>query len=214
MLSGKGTCIGRSVPGVKIKIIKVSDIPEGEIQEVPLKEVGEIAVQGLQVTSGYFEMEEETKKAKIIHKGELWHRMGDLGWMDERGNVWFLVRKVHRVHSSEEVFYPLQMEAIFNQHPEVKKSALIKLMVLDKTYPALVIESKDKKTRMTETFENELLTLKNSQPFTKKIHSIFLHQSLPVDVRHNIKIDRTKLSFWAQDYFEKQSGDLWKRKRL
>jgi acyl-CoA synthetase (AMP-forming)/AMP-acid ligase II len=214
MLSGKGTCIGRSVPGVKIKIIKVSDIPEGEIQEVPLGEIGEIAVQGLQVTPGYFEMEEETKKAKIIHEGELWHRMGDLGWMDERGNVWFLGRKVHRVHSSEEVFYPLQVEAIFNQHPEVKKSALIKLMVLDKTYPAIVIERKDKKTRMTETFQNELLTLKNSQPFTKKIHSIFLHQSLPVDVRHNIKIDRTKLSFWAQDHFEKQSGDLWKRKRL
>ncbi len=214
MLSGKGTCIGRSVPGVRIKIIKVSDIPEKEIQEVPLGEVGEIAVQGLQVTPGYFEMEEETKKAKIIHDGELWHRMGDLGWMDETGNVWFLGRKVHRVHSFEEVFYPLQMEAIFNQHPEVKKSALIKLMVLDKTYPAIVIERKDKKTRMSETFQNELLTLKNSQPFTKKIHSIFLHQSLPVDVRHNIKIDRTKLSFWAQDHFEKQSGDLWKRKRL
>jgi hypothetical protein len=106
------------------------------------------------------------------------------------------------------------MEAIFNQHPEVKKSALIKLRVLDKIYPAIVIERKDKKIRMTESFQKELINLKNSQPFTKKIHSIFLHQSLPVDVRHNIKIDRTKLSFWAQDHFEKQSGDLWKRKRL
>jgi acyl-CoA synthetase (AMP-forming)/AMP-acid ligase II len=197
MLQGYGTCIGKPAPLTEIRIIKTTDIPKDVLEEIGTGAIGEIVVKGPQVTPGYFEMDGETAKAKIFSHG-LWHRMGDLGWMDENSNLWFLGRKVHRVDDGNQTFYSIQMEAIFNQHPKIKRSALVKLRVGEEVRPGLVIERKDGKTKMTDAFLKELLLLKDSQDFTKSIHEFFLHPSFPVDVRHNIKIDRVKLSDWAQ----------------
>ncbi len=197
-LQGMGTCVGKAVPGVEIKIIFVTDIPESELREVPSGEVGEIVVSGRQVTPGYFEMDQETKKAKITHAGKLWHRMGDLGWMDEEKNLWFLGRKGHRVETREETFYPLQIEAIFNQHKDIKRSALVKIRAGNEVGLALVIERHDRKTRMDPKFLSDLEGLKRKTRPAERVSHFFLHPSFPVDVRHNIKIDRTKLSHWAQ----------------
>ena len=198
MLQGKGTCIGKAVPRVELKIISVSDIPETEIRELPLGEVGEILVQGTQVTPGYFGNEIETEKAKIRVDGKLWHRMGDVGQMDHDGNLWFLGRKTHRVDSIYGAHYSIRVEAIFNQHKEIRRTALVKLERDGKIIPGLVIERKDGKTQMSESFLMELQNLKESSAYTKVISDFFLHQSFPVDVRHNIKIDRGSLSDWAQ----------------
>ena len=192
---GFGTCIGKPVPGVEIKLIKISDIPENDIHEVKMGEVGEIIVSGKQVTPRYFEMDEETHKAKIIHDGKLWHRMGDLARLDSEGHLWFLGRKSHRVDQ----FYPIQIEAIYNQHPLVRRSALIKL---ESGMPGLVIERHDGQTKVEHEFFQELKTLGMQTEASKKISRFFLHRSFPVDVRHNIKIDRLKLGQWAQ----KRSG--------
>lgn len=199
MLQGYGTCIGKAVPETKIKILKTTDIPEVDLHEIPNGSIGEIAVQGRQVTAGYFELPHETSLAKINMAGELWHRMGDLGWMDHEGNVWFLGRKSHRVETGVKVFYSIQMESIFNQHPKVKRSALVKVTREGKVHPALVIERHDKSTKLTESFLKELRLMKNHHESTKDIHEFFLHAGFPVDVRHNIKIDRIKLSQWAQE---------------
>lgn len=203
MMKGLGTCIGKVVPETTVKIVQTSDMPLDDIRELPPGEIGEIVVRGPQVTKSYFEMPEETNKAKIVRDQDLWHRMGDLGWIDQDRNLWFLGRKTHRV-DSETTFYPLQMEAIFNQHPKIKRSALIKLQVKGKIQPALVIERHDKKTKMTDAFFKELEVMKESETFTKKIEHFFLHPSFPVDVRHNIKIDRVKLAAWAQDQMRDQ----------
>lgn len=199
MMKGYGTCIGLAVPETQIKILEISDIPENVILERPPGEIGEIAVSGLQVTPGYFEMNEETRKAKILANGNLWHRMGDLGWKDQEGNLWFLGRKGHRVEAQEQTYYPIQMEAIFNQNSQVKRSALVKLVVGNKIVPGIVIERHDKKKKLTSSFLRELEVLKESEPFTKDVNHFFVHPGFPVDVRHNIKIDRIKLSHWAQE---------------
>lgn len=203
-IRGYGTCIGKSVPQTQIKIIKVSDIPESELIELPDGEIGEITVTGKQVTPGYFEMDHETQKAKIM--GEtLWHRMGDLGWKDHEGNIWFLGRKTHRVETHDAIFYPLQVEAIFNQHPLIKRTALVKIFQDKQVMPGLVIERHDKKTRLSDAFKRELDVLKDTEEFTKGFNHYFLHKGFPVDVRHNIKIDRLKLSRWAQSVFKEKN---------
>lgn len=199
MLRGHGTCIGKAVSGVTIKIIKTTDIPEASLIELPRGEIGEIVVQGSQVTPGYFDMPTETEKAKITSAGVLWHRMGDLGWIDHHENLWFLGRKVHRVDCAHTTFYSIQVESIFNQHPEVRRSALVKLTVEGRVVPGLVIERHDKSNKLSETFKRELLSLKENETFTKEINHFFVHPSFPVDVRHNIKIDRIKLGHWAQE---------------
>jgi hypothetical protein len=52
---------------------------------------------------------------------------------------------------------------------------------------------------MTDDFHKELLQLKEKFNFTRPIENFFLKKDFPVDVRHNIKIDRIELSKWAQD---------------
>lgn len=203
ILHGGGICIGKAVKNTEIKIIKSSDIPLSKIHELPINKKGEIIVQGDQVTPGYFERNDETNLAKII-SDQTWHRMGDLGYLDHNQNVWFLGRKAHLVRSSAGVlFYPTQVEAIFNQHPEIKRSALISLRVDDELVPAVVFERFDHKMKLSRKklalFSEEISLLKNQFDTSRKIHHFFFHSRFPVDVRHNIKIDRKKLSLWAKE---------------
>lgn len=198
-LKGYGTCIGGAVPGVTIKIIKTSDIPEMELNSLPTNQIGEIVVTGAQVTKAYFEMDEETAKSKIISQENLWHRMGDIGYLDEDMNLWFLGRKAHRVVIDQDTcFYPIQIEAVFNQHVDVKRSALVKIYHDELVAPGLVIERHDGNTKIGPEFLAELKELGSKTEATQSIKEFFLYPAFPVDVRHNIKIDRLKLSLWAQ----------------
>jgi len=196
---GAGTCIGQVIQNTEVKIIKSSDIPLIHFEEMPSNEIGEIIVSGPQVTPAYFDMPHETEKAKILIDGKLWHRMGDVGYLDDEQNLWFMGRKTHQVIVDQNtVFYPIRIEAIFNQHPLIKRSALVKLTRGGSVFPGLVIERKDQSIGLDDKFQSELLSIASSSPHTKVIDHFFVHPAFPVDVRHNIKIDRVRLSHWAQ----------------
>ena len=91
---GNGTCVGLPVKGVDLKIIPITE------EEIPFLsqtttlspfEIGEVIVSGDIVTPEYYQMEEQTKKAKIRdEKGKLWHRMGDLGYLIKMENYGFV----------------------------------------------------------------------------------------------------------------------------
>ena len=186
---GYGTCVGPAVLGNKIQIAPIADIPKG----FPLN-VGEILVQGPTVTPGYFERADDTARAKISHADGLIHRMGDVGWIDELGQLWFCGRLAHIVSTGNNTFYPIPVEAIFNQHPSVKRSALIKLERHGEIVAGLALELK-----ANASIDKTALTLlAQAHTHTKEITNFFIHPGFPVDVRHNIKIDRKALSQWAQ----------------
>lgn len=197
--NGKGTCIGKAVPGSEIKIIKITDAVIDQLSDAKIlstNEVGEIIVKGPTVTKEYLNLPEKTREAKIYDADNVWHRMGDMGFFDESQNLWFLGRKAHRVETREGMMTPISCEAIFNKHPAVKRSALVGLGVLGKQTPAIVIERKDSQFlsgKERSIFESELLSIAKKFPHTAGIQKIFLSKHFPVDVRHNIKIDRTKL---------------------
>lgn len=197
--NGKGTCIGPVVSGSTVKIIKISDKIIEKLSDAKIlapNEVGEIIVSGPTVTSEYLDLPEKTREAKIYDEGVIWHRMGDMGFIDKDGLLWFLGRKGHRVETTNELMTPISCEAIFNKHPAVKRSALIGLGTLGNQTPAIVIERLDGQFisgKERSIFESELLALAKKFPHTVMIQKIFLSKHFPVDVRHNIKIDRTKL---------------------
>ena len=197
---GIGTCVGSAVPGVTIKIMKISDIPETQISEKATYERGEIIVSGTQVTPLYFEMPGETAKAKIIdEKGVLWHRMGDLGYLDNENRLWFLGRKSHRVQTEKEMYYPLEVEAPFSRHPLVRRVALVNLNSAVGNRPGLVIERWDRQTQVEDGFIREVKSFALPDQSSSQINEFYLHPGFPVDVRHNIKVDQLKLSRWAQN---------------
>jgi acyl-CoA synthetase (AMP-forming)/AMP-acid ligase II len=197
--NGKGTCIGKAAPGCEIKIIKITDNVIDKLSDATIlstNEVGEIIVKGPTVTTEYLHLPEKTREAKIYDGSDVWHRMGDMGFFDESNDLWFLGRKAHRVEARDGMMTPISCEAIFNKHPAVKRSALVGLGAPGKQTPAIVIERKDSQFlsgKERSIFESELFSIAKKFPHTAGIQKIFLSKHFPVDVRHNIKIDRTKL---------------------
>lgn len=197
---GGGTCVGRPLPRMEVRILPLSDRVEGPDfldQALPTGEKGEIVVRGPVVTEAYDHLPEATAEAKMQGKQEVWHRMGDLGYFDERGRLWFCGRKAERVETPAGRLYTDCCEAIFNRHPRVYRCALIGLGVVGSQEPAIVVEpEKGQFPRRSEreAWIAELKTLGAETAATAGITRFFFRKNLPVDVRHNAKIHRRTLA--------------------
>lgn len=199
-----GTPVGRCVKCVEMRVIAPKDEPIASIEEttaLSAGEIGEIIVKGANVSPFYEHRPEATRSAKIKDGEQFWHRMGDMGYLDGAGNLYFCGRKAHLVKVGERTYYSIPTERIFNHHPKVKRSALIS--VNNGAEPAIVIEPHPQywpeNTQSRMDFEQELKAIAAASPLTESIQKIFFHSSFPVDARHNAKIFRDKLAVWAED---------------
>ena len=107
-LEGAGVCVGKPVPGLEVKIIRCSDEPIAQLSEdTILKEgqIGEIIVSGDQVTASYYGNHEANGLSKIKDNDRFYHRMGDMGYLDGEGRLWFCGRKSHRVQNRRRNYF-------------------------------------------------------------------------------------------------------------
>ena len=136
---------------------------------------------------------------KIKQGDEIWHRMGDLGWMDQKGRIWFCGRKSHRVITDNRTLFTIPCEAIFNNHPKVFRSALVGVGSPMKQKPVICIELKKEYLKANKKeLSIDLAALAARHELTKTIETILFHGAFPVDIRHNSKIFREKLAAWAE----------------
>jgi olefin beta-lactone synthetase len=200
---GAGVCVGRPVEGMSVRIIRISDEPIPTWSKdllLPAGEIGEIVVDGPVVTKEYFNRPQATALAKILDRdsGRIFHRMGDVGYIDQQGRVWFCGRKSQRVVTSSGTLFTIPCEAVFNQHPQVYRSALVGVAKNGTTQPVLCVEiEKDSKDIDLERLKGEILMLGAGQAHTREIKTVLFHPRFPVDIRHNAKIFREKLAVWA-----------------
>lgn len=198
--TGQGNCVGKALPGIQVKIIPVQNEAISDFEQIlecQKNEVGEIICSGPVVTSSYHNLEESTREAKINIQGTTWHRMGDLGYLDSEDKLWYCGRVAHMVKTSRGFLYSVCIEAIFNQHPAVYRSALIGLGGKEPHVPAVVLQL-EKDTKVSPSrLVLELMTLGSRFKPSSVIRNFYLHPSFPVDVRHNTKIHRHALSKWA-----------------
>jgi acyl-CoA synthetase (AMP-forming)/AMP-acid ligase II len=200
---GGGVCVGRTVAGMTVKIIRISDEPIpawSDELELPAGDIGEIVVRGSVVTASYWNRPQSTSLTKIadpLHDG-FYHRMGDVGYLDASGRLWFCGRKSQRVQTPDGVLFTVPCEGVFNAHPAVARSALVGVVRNGVAQPVLCVE-RDKGTGAPSEDElrRELLALGSRHPHTRSIQTILFHPSFPVDIRHNAKIFREKLAVWA-----------------
>jgi olefin beta-lactone synthetase len=201
---GEGVCVGRPVEGVEVRIIRISDEPIAawsDDLELTDGAIGEFIVAGPVVTREYFRRPDATALAKIADpgRGTFFHRMGDLGYRDDQGRLWFCGRKSHRVTIGQITLYTICCEGVFNAHPDVARTALVGVNGPSGTMPALCVEPvKRLNRRRREHLREELLARGAEFPHTKAITTILFHKSFPVDIRHNSKIFREKLAVWAE----------------
>ncbi|MFZ5662105.1 MAG: olefin beta-lactone synthetase [Pseudomonadota bacterium] len=203
---GAGTCVGRPVPPNEVRIIAITDaaIERWEDARVlPAGEVGEITVAGPSATDLYFRREAQTRLAKIRERlpdgsERVVHRMGDLGWFDAEGRLWFCGRKSHRVETADGPLFTEQVEPVFNTHPDVARTALVGVGPGGAQTPVLCVELAAKvSARAWPRIERELRALGARFPHTARLARFLRHPKFPVDIRHNAKIGREALAVWA-----------------
>jgi acyl-CoA synthetase (AMP-forming)/AMP-acid ligase II len=211
---GMGVCVGRPVPGMDARIIRVSDEPIPTWSDdlvVPQGEIGEVAVRGPVVTKAYYNRPDSTALHKIHDGNDTWHRMGDLGYLDALGRLWFCGRKSQRVITKLGTFYTMCTEGVFNAHPLVFRTALVGVDRGNGVEPELCVEidpelpraqRPDRDGASRQRFLRELAELGTQSSHSSAVRRFHLHRAFPVDVRHNAKIFREKLAVWAA----KQSG--------
>ena len=212
---GNGMCVGRPLPGIDVRVIDITDRPiptwndalalrPGDGGATP---IGEIVVKGPVVTRTYLNRPEQTAMTKIQDPdgaavGGVWHRMGDVGYFDAQGRLWFCGRKAHRVTTSDGVLFPVPCETIFNAHPDVQRTALVGIGPQGHQRPVLIVEPRAGRFPQSilekQRFTLELLALGVEYSHTRDIQDVlFYTDTFPTDVRHNVKIQREKLAVWA-----------------
>ncbi len=125
-------------------MIGISDEPLSDIQEVsevPAGEIGELIVRGPVVTTEYVTRHEANALHKIRDRDGFWHRMGDVGYLDDVGRFWFCGRKTHRVVTAQGTMFTVMCEAVFNEHPAIYRSALVGIGEPGQQTPVLVVET-------------------------------------------------------------------------
>ncbi len=220
-LRGRGTCVGRPVSEMTARVIAIADGPVAslaEARELPRGEVGEIIVRGPVVTEAYDLLPEATARAKIYEAAPagaatpggfelpapapegaaVWHRMGDAGYLDDEGRLWFCGRLAERVETPHGALYPDCVEPIFNQHPRVRRTALLGFGPRGKQVAALAIECWPDQRPRTDSARRalgrELRALGEAHEHTRVVRIFYFVDHFPVDVRHNAKIHRLQLA--------------------
>ncbi len=216
---GKGVCVGRLVAGIRVVVVPITDdaiAVWNELLVLPPGQIGEFVVRGPVVTKQYFHRPEATRLAKIHDPttGEVLHRMGDVGYIDDLGRLWFCGRKSHRVETPKGTLFTDQVEPIFNRSLQRGRTALIGVRRNGVTYPVVCVEfggwlyrDMNLKVRISwPGIETELLKTAKLYDTTQSIGEFLPFTSpFPVDVRHNSKIFREKLAVWA----DKKLGSKW-----
>ena len=199
--AGEGICVGRPVEGVEVRVMRVDD---GEVLrwdpglEVPAGSTGEFVLRGPQVTGGYF----GRPYADLLTKtgdadGGFWHRMGDLGYRDGAGRLWYCGRKSQRVRTAAGDLCADQCEGVFNAHPAVRRTAVVGVGEEGRQRAVAVVE-REPTAPGGGNLEEELLRLGEGAPCTRGIREVLMFKGpLPVDTRHNAKIRREELARWA-----------------
>ncbi|WP_039798644.1 AMP-binding protein, partial [Nocardia araoensis] len=202
---GAGTCIGRPSHQVQARVVAITDeaIPTWARAEelagglAATRGIGELVVAGPNVSTRYYWPEQANALGKIVDGDRIWHRTGDLAWIDEHGRIWFCGRKSQRVVTAHGPMFTVQVEQIFNTVAGVARTALVGIGPRGTQRPVLCVEVKPGAD--PAVVEPALRARGARFELTRKIADFLVHPSFPVDIRHNAKIGREQLTVWAAE---------------
>jgi olefin beta-lactone synthetase len=198
-----GFCAGRPVERVWAKVIRIHAGPVelGEDGwagwELPRGEIGELVVTGDHVGKDYYKNERAVRENKIVDsKGTVWHRMGDTGSLDPEGRFWIAGRVHSTIRRGGELVHPQLVEqAALGDDPRIQRLAALGLpdpVLGEKVVLVIQIRPRDERGEVaTQLFID--VTARLAAVGLKADVTTLTPRELPVDPRHNSKIDYGRL---------------------
>lgn len=172
--------------------------------EVAKGEVGEFICTGDHVCRDYYNNPDAFKSAKILDtENQVWHRTGDLAYIDKNKNLWIVGRVNNAVERQGKYYFPVQAEVLLKRFPYTERCAFLGLSVSD--------QHTDQKTcaviQLKESALKENFNFKSAQ---EKIIKIFdknnipldyvkFVKSVPMDPRHHSKVEYAVLKKMLSD---------------
>ncbi|MBI3039114.1 AMP-binding protein, partial [bacterium] len=193
--SGEGVNVGHLADGLECKFIKIY---KGIVQlknddwtpiEIPVGNVGELVVAGLHVCKSYYNDPEAVRKTKIIEStGKVWHRTGDVAYLDKQENLW-LVGRVHNVISrAGQLLFPVKVEILLKKHPCVLQAAFVGIedkKLGEKAYALVTISEKNQPNFLKVLEEIKVILEENKVQYDY----LGIIESIPMDPRHQSKVE-------------------------
>lgn len=202
--NGHGICVGVPFPDITVQAVGPIDhdsTQREDFHQMPVGETGELIVQGPNISPAYFNDPESTRKNKLYDAdGRVWHRLGDVGHIDDKGRVWVEGRTSQCLTIDGERIPPIPIEAIFDQHPMVRRSGLVERRNAQNQKEAVIcVEPWEKlSTEEQRALRQALQRIADAHPKCAVVSHILFSPGLPIDPRHNAKIERPRLAQWAQ----------------
>jgi acyl-CoA synthetase (AMP-forming)/AMP-acid ligase II len=189
MRGGRGVLAGRPVAALRLRILPdrwgtaIGRFTDAEFAATCLgpDQPGEVVVSGEHVLPGYLHGRGD-RETKFQVGGITWHRTGDAGCLDGDGRLWLLGRCAARLDDRRGTLYPLAVEAAVSEHPEVRRSALVG----HAGRRVLALELFDRRAGPGAA------DLKCELGWAQ-LDEVRRCRRLPVDARHNAKIDYPRL---------------------
>lgn len=189
---GRGNCVGRPVADVEVKVVRPRRGPWtlgpggwGDV-EVARGDVGEVLVTGDHVQRDYYRNPAAVLENKLTGPdGRVWHRMGDLAWQDERGRLWLVGRVNDAIERGGPTLYPIQVEGRALSVDGVRLAGLVEVAgeAVLALVPAAGQDPVDLRARVTAALVEVGLG----------VDRVTVVESIPLDPRHNAKVERAKL---------------------
>jgi acyl-CoA synthetase (AMP-forming)/AMP-acid ligase II len=182
MRQGRGLLTGCPAPSLALRILRnqwgtpLSPLDRSSFDAQCLGEdqVGEIVVSGDHVLSGYLKGEGDTE-TKFRVGSAVWHRTGDLGQLDHQGRLWLMGRASAAINDQRGILYPFAVECAARQVPGIRRAAILSVdgrrVLAIEAHSGLDAEMVRRELGWAHLDEVRLL------------------RSIPMDKRHNAKVD-------------------------
>lgn len=211
--TGSGVCVGKPVPRVELAVAPLDENGEASDEAVVTPAVvGEVLVRAPHARDRYLHLWDTTRQSMRVGG---YHATGDVGQIDAEGRLWIEGRLAHVVATAHGPVTPVQIEKATEGIPWVRRAGVCgvgpkgtqQLVVIAETVEGFRPGKARTPEPATPEQQREVRdAVRAATGFD--VTAVFITQTLPTDIRHNSKIDRTRLSNWAERELAGKAGAL------
>ncbi len=183
---GRGVCVGQPVLGCDVVVASPDSV-----EPLPVGQTGEVLARAAWMSAGYDKLWLTERAARPSVDGNVWHRTGDIGHRDSNGNIWIEGRLVHVIHTEKGAVTPVPLEVLVETIPHVNRAAAVGVGPKGAQVVVIVLEAQGVSPGLAPS---DLTMQVRNVVSPQRVAAVWCVASLPVDIRHNSKIDRTAVA--------------------